>query len=112
MSATSIERRRERRVAVTRQAPEAALPVSATVELLDISETGVLISASQPLDIGRRAQLRLRLGAEPLAVMVEIRRLGPAPRPGEAVSYRIGAEFVNLDEDSRRKIARFLAGQP
>lgn len=107
----AAERRRDPRVPVQRQVPAVTLPVSATVQLLDISETGVLLSSMQPLDVGRRAQLRLRVGTEPLTVMVEVRRLAPAPRPGYTSPYRMGAEFVNLDEDSRRKIEAFLRTQ-
>lgn len=111
MSGVPVERRREPRVPVHRQVPEVTLPVSATVQLIDISETGVLLSSKQPLDVGRRAQLRLRVGADPITVIVEVRRLAPAPRPGQSAPYRMGAEFVNLDEDSRRKIEGFLRTQ-
>ncbi len=111
MNGTPAERRREPRVPIRRMEPAVTLPVSATVQLLDISETGVLLSSTQPLDVGRRAQLRLRVGAEPISVMVEVRRLAPAPRPGYTSPYRMGAEFVNLDEDSRRKIEAFLRSQ-
>jgi hypothetical protein len=104
------ERRRFPRVPIRREAPDLSLPVSATVQLIDISETGVLLSSWQPLDVGRRAQLRIRIGAEPLNVLVEVRRLISAPRPGVS-SYRLGAEFVNLDEESRNKIEGFLRAQ-
>jgi hypothetical protein len=104
------ERRRHPRVAIEKDVPALTLPVSATVQLLDISETGVLIASSQPLDVGRRAQLRTRIGAEPLTVLVEIRRVLTSPRHGPN-AFRLGAEFVNLDEESLRKIAGFLRSQ-
>ncbi len=104
------DRRRAPRVAIDREVPELTLPVSATVQLLDISESGVLLASSQPLDIGRRAQLRTRIGAEPITVLVEVKRVLPSQRHGPA-AYRLGAEFVNLDEDSRRKIEGFLRRQ-
>jgi c-di-GMP-binding flagellar brake protein YcgR len=110
MSLHASDRRRGARVAVDRDVPELTLPVSATVQLLDISESGVLLASSQPLDVGRRAQLRTRIGAEPLTVLVEIRRVLPSQRHGPA-AYRLGAEFVNLDEESRRKIEGFLRHQ-
>lgn len=105
-----LERRRQVRVPVRQLVPEVSLPVSATVQLLDISESGVLLGSVQPLDVGRRAQLRLRIGTEPLTVMVEVRRLAPAPRPGQA-SYKMGAEFVDLEDEARRKIEGFLKSQ-
>lgn len=104
------ERRRFPRVPIGKQVPDLSLPVSATVQLIDISETGVLLASWQPLDVGRRAQLRIRIGAEPLNVLVEVKRVASAPRPGLA-SYRLGAEFVNLDEESRQKIEGFLRSQ-
>lgn len=110
MTAGADDRRRWPRVPVTRLVPDVSLPLSATVQLLDISETGVLLASGQSLDVGRRAQLRLRIGAEPLDVLVEVRRVTSA-RPGLS-AFRVGAAFVNLDEDSRRKIAALLRGQP
>lgn len=107
---TPVERRRTPRVPIRRQVPDVSLPVSATVQLLDISASGVLLGCGQPLDVGRRARLRLRVGAEPITVMVEVRRLASAPRPGHA-GYRVGAEFVDLDEGSRRTIEGFLRSQ-
>lgn len=111
MSAPPVERRRQPRVPIRRVVPQVTLPVATTVQLLDISETGVLLSSAQPLDVGRRAQLRLRVGAEPVTVMIEVRRVAPAPSAGHNAPYRMGAEFVNLDEDSRRKIEGFLRTQ-
>jgi predicted GH43/DUF377 family glycosyl hydrolase len=87
------------------------LPVSAAVQVLDISESGVLLASSQPLDVGRRAHLRTRIGAEPFAAHVEIKRLLPAVRHART-AYRMGAAFVDLDEDARRKLETFLRGQP
>jgi hypothetical protein len=110
MNPHATERRRSARVAIDRNIPELTLPVSATVQLLDISESGVLLASSQPLDVGRRAQLRTRIGAEPLTVLVEVRRVLPSQRHGPA-AFRLGAEFVNLDEESRRKIESFLRRQ-
>lgn len=107
MAEVTHERRRFPRVPIVREAPAVELPVSATVQLVDISQTGVLLSSSQSLGVGRRARLRTRVGSDPLAVQVEVRRVAPASRttPG---SWRLGAEFVGMDEESQRKIDRFL----
>jgi hypothetical protein len=110
MSDGAAERRRHRRVPIVRDLPETTLPVSATVQVLDISETGVLLASTQPLDIGRRAHLRTRLGSEPLAVQVEIKRLLPSLKH-TSTAYRMGAAFVELDDDTRRKLETFLRGQ-
>jgi PilZ domain len=83
------------------------LPMSATVQVLDISQSGLLLSSSQELTVGRRAQLRLRLGADPVTAQVEIRRVFKESRSGAPV-YRLGVTFVGLDDDTRAKIERFL----
>jgi c-di-GMP-binding flagellar brake protein YcgR len=77
------------------------------VQVLDISQSGMLLAASQPLAIGRRAQIKTRLGAEPVTLGIVVRRVSNGLRTGHG-SYRIGCEFVALDEENRRKIERFL----
>lgn len=84
------------------------LPVSTAVQLLDISQSGVLLSAGQRLPVGRRAQLRTRIGVEPLTAQVEVRRVASSPRTNRSEVVRLGAEFVELDADSRKKIEQFL----
>ena len=48
-----------------------------------------------------------RLGAEPVTLGVIVRRVSNGIRTGHG-SYRLGCEFVGLDEENRRKIERFL----
>jgi c-di-GMP-binding flagellar brake protein YcgR len=87
---------------------QVTLPVSCAVQLLDISEQGVLMaSAAAPLPrVGQRGRLRAMLGSESFSAEVEIRRLSQAVEaPGQV---RIGAAFVSVEENSRRAIERFL----
>ncbi len=107
MAETFQERRRFPRVAVTTGAPVVELPLSATVQLVDISQAGVLLATPQKLAVGQRGRLRTRIGNEPIAVQVEVRRVaaGPSGRHGP---WRVGAEFVGLDEDTQKKVDRFL----
>lgn len=112
MAGGSVERRRSARaVIVSGDRSDLSLPVSTTVQLIDISQSGVLLSSSQKLDIGQRAQLRTRVGPEPLTVQVEVRRVANGGRTGHG-SYKLGAEFVALDEENQRKIERFLKVEP
>jgi hypothetical protein len=46
-----------------------------------------------------------------LTVQVQVRRVNNGGRAGHG-SYRLGAEFVALDEESQRKIERFLKVEP
>lgn len=101
------ERRRVPRVPVSSGDVDVSLTTTATVQMLDISQSGVLLSSSQKVEVGRRAQLRTRIGAEPLTAQIEIRRIAEGGRVGYG-SYRMGAEFVALDDDNQRKIERFL----
>jgi hypothetical protein len=101
------ERRQHPRAPVTRGGLDLALSAQSTVQVLDISQSGMLLAASQPLAIGRRAQIKTRLGAEPVTLTVVIRRVTNGIRTGHG-SYRLGCEFVGLDDENRRKIERFL----
>jgi hypothetical protein len=101
------ERRQHPRTEVKRAGLDLALSAQNTVQVLDISQSGMLLAASQPLAVGRRAYIKTRLGAEPVTLTVVIRRVTNGIRTGHG-SYRIGCEFVGLDEENRRKIERFL----
>jgi hypothetical protein len=101
------ERRQHPRAQVARDAFEVALSAQNTVQVLDISQSRMLLAASQPLAIGRRAQIKTRLGAEPVTLTVVIRRVTNGIRTGHG-SYRLGCEFIGLDDENRRKIERFL----
>ena len=101
------ERREHPRAPVKGGEFELALSAQNTVQVLDISQSGMLLAASQPLAIGRRAQIKTRLGAEPVTLTVVIRRVTNGIRTGHG-SYRLGCEFTGLDDENRRKIERFL----
>ena len=101
------ERRHHPRAHVRRNALDLSLSAQNTVQVLDISQSGMLLAASQPLAIGRRAFIKTRLGAEPVTLAIVIRRVSNGIRTGHG-SYRLGCEFVGVDEENRRKIERFL----
>lgn len=84
-----------------------SIPVSASVQVLDISQSGVLIAVAHALDVGRSAQLRTRIGAEPLSAQIEIRRTATGLGTG-AGPVRLGARFVSLDDETSRRIERLL----
>jgi c-di-GMP-binding flagellar brake protein YcgR len=106
MDAPPVERRSSRRVRVPPGAVAVTMPMSATVQVLDMSETGMLLAAAQPVEVGRRGRLRVRIGHELVSVEVEVRRI-ESGRPGSG-AYRLGAEYVDLDDSTRRRIAGFL----
>jgi len=105
-----LERRRNARVAPTPGVFELSLPIVASVQVADLSETGVLLSAAQPVAVGSRAQLRTRIGAEPVTLHLEVRRATGDSRPADA-AYRIGGEFIALEEDNRKRLERLLRSE-
>jgi len=102
------ERRRFPRTTVA-GGHELKIPLQMTVQLLDISTSGVLVAAPQPLEPGARAQIQARLGADPVLMEVEVERLASNGEPGKAAGrYRLGASIVTIDEAGRRGIQKFL----
>ena len=106
--ASGEERRRRDRVKLTGVSVQVQLPVSATVQLLDVSQTGVLVAGTQRIEVGRRGHLRTRLGADPVALPVEVKRVTATSSGSASSFYKMGAEFVGLDDESRRKIEQLL----
>ena len=78
-----------------------------TIQLLDISLGGVLMSASRSFPVGHRAGLRTVVNGERVAVEVEIKRDDP-PTSGRQGTRLVGASFVTLDERSRQSLEKFL----
>src|SRR5262245_61167753 len=97
------ERRRSPRYPVFGGEP-AILPLSLSVQLLDISKTGVLILASQYAKEGSRGRLRFNLGGQPFSAEVEIRAVSLGAGGN---GYKIGARFVDLSEEHRLIIEGF-----
>jgi hypothetical protein len=100
-----LERRRSVRV-IPGSAAEIGRPVWSTVELLDISESGVLLVSAVPMQLGEKGQLRVRLGQRSFAAQIEARRSDS--RPTAQGQYKVGAVFAALDEASRFTLSEFL----
>jgi hypothetical protein len=82
------------------------MPSSLSVQLLDITEAGVLLQASQPVDDGSEGRLSLNLDGVPLKASLHVERVAAAEQPP---GYRVGATFVDLTSDQRQLIRRFMA---
>lgn len=103
-----VDRRRAVRVAPPGPS-EIQWPTWSTIELIDISTTGVLFASPVALEEGESGQLRMRLGEGSFNADVEVRRGNPTgPKAG---TYRVGAQFTSLDEPSRLTLDDFLGGQ-
>ena len=89
------------------------MPLQMTVQLLDISASGVLVAAPQPLEVGTVAEIQTRLGADPVLMQIEVERIAPDAAAGKpAGRYRLGSRFVSVDQAGRRSIQRFLHEDP
>lgn len=77
-----------------------------TVELIDVSTTGVLFLSPSRFDVGERGELRVRLGEASFMAQIETRRVEPRKSP--SMGYRVGAAFVSLSEASRLHLEDFI----
>jgi c-di-GMP-binding flagellar brake protein YcgR len=85
------------------------MPRSTTVQLVDISLGGVLLSSPQALEPGGRATLQTQLGTKPVQAEVEVCQVSPERAAAQAQGrFRVGARFVALGEPDRRAVQQFL----
>jgi hypothetical protein len=99
------ERRRTPRV-MPRDGAEINRPTWTTVELVDISTSGVLFFGREAMAVGQKGQLRMRLGDNGFASQIEVRRVDMHTTPSKG--FRIGAVFSALDEASRQTLEQFI----
>ena len=83
----------------------AGVQATVSVQVLDISLSGVLLHSSHPIRVGDRGLLRLSLGGEPFTAEVEVQRVSAGPGNG----YRIGLAFVGVGAEQGQLIERFVA---
>jgi c-di-GMP-binding flagellar brake protein YcgR len=100
-----IERRRTPRISVK---PDHSVQVELRhrVRVVDISQSGVLVSCDAPLPVGVRGQLRTGLAAAPFAPEVVVERQDE--RAAADRQTRLGSKFSAMDEQSRRSLEQFL----
>jgi len=100
-----IERRATPRLTPGADA-EIGQPNWVTVELVDISTTGVFFGSPARMEIGDKGKLLVRLGERSFAAEIEVRRSDP--RKTAHSTCRLGAQFVSLDEGSRLHLDDFI----
>jgi hypothetical protein len=108
-SAAPDERRRTPRHAPAREA-QAELSMVLDVEVVDLSETGALLSTDRRLGIGHRLHIRTVLGREPFAAWLEVMRVEEVRRLalGRQKRYLVGGRFMSVDDANARTLKRFL----
>jgi c-di-GMP-binding flagellar brake protein YcgR len=99
------ERRRTPRVELHHD-DDLRLELRHRVQLLDISQTGALISCETRLPVGTRGQVRIGFGPEPFSAEVAVKRHHTkASRTGQVA---LGTMFGSMDERSKRQLELFL----
>ena len=106
------ERRRHPRLGST-SALQAELSLSMDIEILDLSDGGVLLTCDCPLEVGYRMPLQILLPRDPFVTSIEVRRVEEVQStPGGSRRYLIGAAFTSLDGKSARVLRQFLPSHP
>lgn len=100
-----VERRRTPRVELMTH-EKIRLEQRHRVQLLDISQSGVLVSCEAPVPVGARAQFRTGLASLPFHAEVAVKR--HHPRAARAGRTGLGAQFTALDDRSRQHLDQFL----
>jgi hypothetical protein len=99
------ERRRSIRIACSGDS-EIEVPVWSTVEVRDISGSGVLLSSLTPLELNAIGQLRMHLGRHSFEAGIEVRR--EERQENSKPTYQFGASFATINEKNRRILEGFL----
>ena len=105
-----VERRRHRRI--SSEQVDVSVPHVTSVEVLDISAGGALLSTGASLEVGHRAQLRTLLAGEPFTAWVQVERVGEGTFSGDGLRHRLGVTFSSLDDNGRKLLQRFAKNRP
>lgn len=105
------ERRRHPRLAAP-AGLELSLPIVTQGEVLDLSESGALLSTTMELAVGERTRLSLLVGREPFSAWAQVVRAEPGTRADRTVRYHVGVIFTSIDAQNRQVLARFVRREP
>ena len=99
-----IERRRSPRIEL--QADEVLrLEMRHRVQVLDISQSGVLLGTGTVVPVGSRGKLRAALVSAPFCAEIDVKRHKGRNAKGQ---YGLGAQFTVMDDRSRHSLDSFL----
>jgi len=100
-----VDRRHSQRLNCFGRA-EIGQPRWTTVDVLDISGSGVLFVSREELAVGEKGRLKVRLGEQTLTAEIEVRREDPLA--ADRSQFRVGASFTALDEAARIFLEAFV----
>jgi hypothetical protein len=85
------------------------LPVVLDVDIVDLSENGLLFRSRASVAVGQRLQVRTVLGEEPFVSWVEVVRVDPSRANGNGPRFSVGAVFTSREGESARRLKQFLS---
>lgn len=77
----------------------------------DLSEGGVRFTAEKFVPVGNRLVVNISLESRSEAVRAIV-KIAWARRQQFSDAYELGCQFVNVEEESKSRISRFIAHQP
>lgn len=114
MSSPSQPPESSRRVAARRAIREDAIlahgTTRSTVQTWDVGRDGISVIAARPIAPGTRCRIEfeLRAGSAPQAIAASAKVVYSSY--SAAGQFKIGAVFIDLDDESARGLERFAAG--
>ena len=90
---------RERRRAVRQRVEDqlASMPIVASVQVMDISRTGVLLAADWPLTRGDQGTLCVDINGSSFKAAIQVQRVAPARTGGHR--HELGASFLTSNPE-------------
>jgi hypothetical protein len=79
-----------------------------SLRICNLAPEGALVESFAPLPVGSVQPLRLIQGAETTDVRAAVRHLSPVYLQDGCLRYRVGLEFLNLDEQAAAQIGSLM----
>ena len=78
-----------------------------TLRICNLTAEGALIESASPLPVGSVQPIRMTQGTQSAELRAAVRHLSPLYLDGGERRYRVGLEFLNVDEKAASCIGRF-----
>ena len=85
-----------------------SVQVLESLHVCNVSPGGALVESSAPLPVGSLQPIRLSRGVETTELRAAVRHLSPVHLPGGGRCYRVGLEFVDVDELAAGRVGSFM----
>jgi len=79
-----------------------------TLKVCNLAPEGALIESATPLPVGSVQPIRMTQGTQSTELRAAVRHLSPVYLEGGERRYRVGLEFLNIDEKSAGCIGRLM----